>query len=35
MAIPIGAASRVDDVIKVDLTKEQVEQLPAVELPGE
>ncbi len=35
VAIPIGAASRVDDVIKVDLTKEQVEQLPPVELPGE
>lgn len=35
VAIPIGAASRVDDVIKVDLTKEQVEALPPVELPGE
>ncbi len=34
VAIPIGAASRVDDVIKVDLTKEQVEQLPPVRLPS-
>jgi sporulation protein YlmC with PRC-barrel domain len=32
VAIPIGAASRVDDVIRVDLTKEQVEQLPPAEL---
>ena len=34
VAIPIGAASRLDDVIRVELTKAQVEQLPAVELPS-
>ena len=34
VAIPIGAASRVDDVIKVDLTKEQVEQLPPADAPS-
>lgn len=32
VAIPIGAASRVGDEVRVDLTKQQVEDLPAVEL---
>lgn len=32
VAIPIGAASRVGDQIRVDLTKQQIEELPAVEL---
>lgn len=32
VAIPIRAASRVDDQIRIDLTKQQVEDLPAVQL---
>jgi hypothetical protein len=32
VAIPIGATSRVDEEIRVGLTKQQVEELPAVEL---
>ena len=32
VAIPIGAASRVDDEIRIDLTKQQVEELPPVTL---
>jgi len=32
VTIPIGAASRVADEIRVDLTKQQVEELPSVEL---
>jgi uncharacterized protein YrrD len=30
VAIPIGAANRVDDVIRVELTKEEIEALPPV-----
>jgi uncharacterized protein YrrD len=32
VAIPIGAADRGDDAIKVDLTKEEIEALPEVDL---
>lgn len=32
VAIPIGAASRVGQEVQVDLTKQQIEDLPAVEL---
>ena len=30
VAIPIGAANRVEDEIRVDLTKEEIEALPPV-----
>jgi hypothetical protein len=32
VAIPIGAVSKVDDGIRVSLTKQQVENLPAVQI---
>ena len=32
VAIPIGAASRVDQEVQVDLTKQEIEDLPSVEL---
>jgi len=32
VAIPIGAANREEDALKVDLTKDEIEALPAVEL---
>ena len=32
VAIPIGAANREDDALRVDLTKDEIEALPAVDL---
>ena len=32
VAIPIGVANRVDDEIRVDLTKDEIEALPPVSL---